>query len=88
MGDHVATPTQTVHPWRATLRTTLEWVIGAAAMAPLIYQAITESDPAAATGWAAVALGITAAVTRVAALPAVNALLSRIGLGATPNQAN
>jgi hypothetical protein len=44
-------------------------------MAPLIYSAATTNDADKATGWAATALGIAAAVTRVLALPAVEAFL-------------
>lgn len=71
------TPTQVAHPWRAVARTVVAWVVGAAALAPLIYEAIVQADAASATGWAAVALGVAGAVTRVAALPQVEAFLQR-----------
>ncbi|MFT4471689.1 hypothetical protein ACMX2H_17450 [Arthrobacter sulfonylureivorans] len=78
-------PTQSSNPWRATLRTVIQWIVGLAAMAPVIYSAIMQADPAQATGAAAIALGITAAITRVMALPQVNAVLELIGLGAQPS---
>ena len=71
----MATTTQTRHPWRATVRTVLQAVVGLAAMAPLIYGAIAQGDPEAATGWVATALAISAAITRVMALPQVEAFL-------------
>lgn len=69
--------TQSAHPWRATVRTIFAALVGVAAMAAPIYSAITNEAPEAATGWAAVALGICGAVTRVLALPGVDAWLAR-----------
>lgn len=69
------TPSQVAHPWRATVRTVLWAVVAFAAMAPLIYQAATEQDPAAAAGWAGTALAVLAGVQRVMTLPAVDGFL-------------
>lgn len=69
------TTTQSAHPWRATARTLFALIVGVAAMAPAIYTAVTGDDPAAASGWAATALAISGAVTRVMALEAVEAFL-------------
>lgn len=79
-----AAPSQTRHPWRTTLRTDFQLVVAAAAGAPVLYQAITQHSATEATGAAAVALGVASAVTRVMALPQVNAWLTRLGLGAEP----
>jgi hypothetical protein len=53
-------------------------VVGAAAMSPLVYQAATQEDPAVATGWAATGLAIAGGITRVMALPQVNAFLEKV----------
>jgi hypothetical protein len=76
--------TQQAYPWRATARTVLQLVVALAAAAPVVYQAITNADTAAAAGGAAVALSVAAAVTRVMALPIVDQMLARVGLGSTP----
>lgn len=77
-------PTQTSHPWKATLRTLVSVVVSLAAAAPIIYTAITDQSPELATGAFATALAVSAAITRLMALPVVNDLLTKIGLGATP----
>lgn len=69
--------TQTTHPWRAVVRTLFAIVTALAAMAPMIYEAITQADPGSATGWAATALGIAGAITRVLALPVVEEFLEQ-----------
>ncbi|SEB28867.1 hypothetical protein [Arthrobacter woluwensis] len=83
MPDHRAA-TQTRYPWRAVARTALAVGLPLIAGAPLIYQAATLHDPAAATGLAAAVLGVAGAITRVMALPLVNDFLTKIGLGAEP----
>lgn len=77
--SHDTDPVQTqhAHPVRATVRTLFAMIVGAAAMAPLIYHAITQGDPDSATGWAAAALAIAGGITRVMALPAVDRFLAR-----------
>lgn len=85
MALHAAT--QTVHPWRATVRTALALVLPLLAGAPLIYTAATGHDPAAAVGVAGAVLAVAAGITRVMALPVVNDLLTRVGLGAEPRPA-
>lgn len=84
-----ATPaSQVKHPWRATVRTAFQGIVGAAAMAPLVYQQATHHDPAAATGYAALGLGIAGALTRVMAIPGVEAFLQKYVpfLATTPAQ--
>jgi len=83
MADHRAA-TQTRYPWRATARTVLALILPLIAGAPLIYQAATQHDPLAATGWAGIVLGVAGGITRVMALPLVNDFLTKIGLGAEP----
>lgn len=70
-------PTQLRHPWKATARSAVAFVIGAAPLAPEIYHQATQNDPAQATGAAFIALAIAGAVTRVMATPTVEALLRR-----------
>lgn len=78
MAKHLAaTTTQARHPWRAVARTILQALVALASASPLIYTAITTQDPAAATGGAALALGVAGAITRVMALPAVEEFLRR-----------
>lgn len=77
MAKHAAITTQSQHPWRATVRTILAVIVALSAMAPSIYSAATQGSPEAATGAAALALGIAAAVTRIMALPMVEAFLQR-----------
>jgi hypothetical protein len=85
MGDHSAEKTtQTRHPWRATARTALAFIAGAALSSPVLYTAVTNESPEAATGAGLLALTISASVTRVMAVPFVNEWLTRFGLGATP----
>lgn len=88
MADHRAEATsQTRYPWRATVRTALAFVTGAAAAAPVLYTAVTNENPEAATGAGLLALSVSAAVTRVMAVPFVNEWLTKVGLGAEPKPA-
>ena len=64
--------TQSKHPWRAVVRTIFAAVVALAAMAGPIYEAITGGSPEAATGFTAIMLAITGAITRVLALPQVD----------------
>lgn len=66
------------HPWQRTVRTAVQVALCLAVAAPLIYEAATNRDPAAATGAAGVGLGVAAAVARLMALPAVEDLLRRL----------
>lgn len=77
MGKHSAVSTQSVHPWRATVRTVFAALVALAAMAGPAYTAATNQSPEAATGWAALGLAIAGAVTRVLALPQVDEWLHK-----------
>ena len=74
MGKHA---TQSSYPWRATARTVFQAFVGFCGLAPEIYAAATQGDPLAATGYAAAGLAISGAVTRVMAIPGVEAWLRR-----------
>lgn len=69
--------TQLQHPWRATVRTAVAALVALAAAAPIIYEAVFQTSPELATGALAGALAVAAAVTRLAALPAVQEFTER-----------
>ena len=77
MAKHEAKTTQSAHPWRATTRTVFTAIIALAALAPVIYSAITQSSPELATGAGAGVLFVAGAITRVMAIPGVEAFLQR-----------
>lgn len=69
--------TQQQHPWRATARTVLAVIAGLAVVTPEVLDAISDGDPSTLGPWAAGALVVSGAVTRVLALPAVEGFLRR-----------
>lgn len=73
----MTTSTQIKHPWRTTGRSIFQGLVAAAAVAPFVYTAATNHDAALATGLAATGLGIAAAITRIMAMPIVDAFLTR-----------
>ena len=91
-----AVATQVRYPWRAAVRTALAVLVGLSVVLPIVWGIV--SDELARQGWAvsdnaaAVVAGIIAAVsvaagivTRVMAIPQVSDLLTRAGIGPTPN---
>ena len=66
--------TQEQHPWRATARTLFAALIPFPSMWALIAEALGLDT---SWTWLAVSLAVTAGITRVMALPAVNAFLAR-----------
>ncbi|MCU1640923.1 MAG: hypothetical protein JWN03_1198 [Nocardia sp.] len=66
-------PSQVQHPWRAMTRTIFQLVVGLAAALPMIVA--STGLPTTTVGIGA-ALAISAVVTRIMALPAVNAALA------------
>lgn len=72
-------PTQVRRPWRATARTVFQALIALAALAPLVAAAVEEATGYDLEGvpFIVVALAASAAVTRVMAVPQVNAFLAR-----------
>ena len=77
-------PTQTRHPWRATIRTAVAAAIGLLSLAPLILAGAHLEG----TVLGGQALAVSAAVTRVLAIPAVNAWVTEYlpWLAPTPRQ--
>lgn len=78
-------PTQSRHPWRATVRTVFAAVVAVCAMLPLLVGAsgLDETAPPIAG-----ALAIAGGITRVMALPQVEVFLRRFlpFLSATPKE--
>ena len=72
-------PTQTRRPWRTTLRTLFQALVGFAAIAPSIAAAVEEATGYDLQGVPFVVVGLAscAAVTRVMALPGVEDFLAR-----------
>jgi len=88
-------PTQIVHPWRASFRTSLSVFLAVAGVAvlalPLVSDFVAQFWPTSPViGFIATAAASIAAlallVTRIMALTKVNDLLTRFGLGATPSK--
>ncbi|MFR9767045.1 hypothetical protein [Nocardia sp. SC052] len=65
--------TQVRYPWRTTVRTVFQLIIGIAAAMPMIVAASGLPETAAGVG---VALGVSAAITRLMSLPVVNGALT------------
>ena len=91
-----AIPTQTAHPWRATLRTSLAVLIGLSIVLPLAWGVIVDelgrqgwTVPPSVAGVVAVIIGVIAAVvgiiTRIMAIPQVDAALRFLRLSAAPD---
>lgn len=93
MGDHVAvvtgTPTQVAHSGKTVLRTLTQVVIPLlvllAALIPLVIEYLGPYLPETWVAWLAGAVGfllaLTALVTKVMALPALQPFLAKLGLG-------
>ena len=89
-------PTQVRYPWRAAVRTALAVLVGLSVVLPIAWGSV--NDELAKAGWVitepvaavvvAVIAGVSAAagiVTRIMAIPQVSDLLTRAGIGPTPN---
>ena len=74
-------PTQVEHPWKATIRSVFQFLVALATLIPLIALGVYE-DPDASPAVVVQVLAVAAAITRVMAIPRVNDLLARFGLGA------
>lgn len=91
-----AIATQEQEPGKTTIRTVIQTVlgivIGAGIVLPLVGVIVQEelgawlpeNWVAAIIGFSAVAAAVSAAVTRIMAIPAVNDALRKVGLGAGP----
>lgn len=80
MADHafaetVAETTQVRAPWRTVVRTVFQGVVSFAALAPFLAQAITNGDLENQPVWLGAYLSISAVVTRIMAVPAVEKFL-------------
>lgn len=79
----VLEPTQVRHPVRTIVRGLVQWVPPIAVAVPLIVQAVENGDAGLTGPIGAGAVIVATAITRVMAIPQVNELLNRAGLGAT-----
>jgi len=94
MPDH-ATTTQQRYPWRAVARTVLAVLIGVGIVVPVAVTIILDQFdvylPGAAKAWligaSAFTVALSGAVTRIIAIPAVDAWLKRVGLSSSPTPA-
>ena len=84
MSTPTPVPTQVKRPWRATLRTAFAATIAIATLMPFIVEA-SGLDPQVYP-WLGGILAVAAAITRIMALPQVEAFLQRFVpfLAATP----
>ena len=91
-----AEPTQVRFPWRAAVRTALAVLVGMSLVLPVAWGIVNDelarhgwvvSAPVAATVATLIAAVSAAAgiVTRIMAIPQVSDLLTRAGIGPTPN---
>lgn len=91
MAEH-ATTTQQRYPWRAVARTVLAVLIGVGLVVPVAVTVILDQFdvylPAGAKAWlvaaSAFTVALSGAVTRIIAIPAVDAWLKRVGLSSSP----
>jgi hypothetical protein len=67
------TPTQVKHPWRSTVRTVFQALVGLASLLPYV---VTEAH-IPVEGMAAQAVAVCAATTRIMAMPPVAEFLTR-----------
>ena len=85
-------PTQVKYPWRAALRTVLAYVVAAGIVEPVVWAIAQDTlgpylspQVITAVAWAVgLIVAVSAFVTRVIAIPQVNAWLTKLGVGATP----
>jgi hypothetical protein len=84
MSDPIPAPTQTQHPWRATIRTVVAGILALIPIAPVLVDYLGVG----AVPWVAGTLAVLATVTRVLAIPAVNGYVQEYlpWLAATPRQ--
>lgn len=69
----IAVSSQTIYPWRATLRTVVQVALALATLIPIIV--VTGGIPV--EGAVVTVLAVCATITRVMAMPVVNELLRR-----------
>lgn len=72
-----STTTQVQNSWRAVVRTIVQAVVGLAALIPFVLDAISSGDASSLGPGAAVALAVSGVITKVMALPQVEAFITR-----------
>lgn len=85
-------PTQVKYPWRAALRTVLAYLVAAGIVVPAVWSIAQDTlagylspEVITAAAWTVgLIVAVSAFVTRVIAIPKVNAWLTKLGVGATP----
>lgn len=85
-------PTQVKYPWRAALRTALAYIVAAGIVVPMVWAIAQDTlgpylspEVVTATAWTVgLIVAVSAFVTRVIAIPKVNAWLTKLGVGAAP----
>jgi hypothetical protein len=80
MATPVVAPTQVRHPWRATARTAFALLVALLPVVPEVVGGLHLD----ATTFGAQTIAVATAATRVMALPVVNDVLTKLGLGAEP----
>lgn len=75
--ESVPETTQVRAPWRAAVRTLFQGLVSFAALAPVAAAAWSNDHPEDLPAWIAGGLAISAGVTRVMALPGVEAFLRK-----------
>lgn len=84
---------QQMYPWRAVARTVLAVLIGVGLVVPVAVTVILDAFnvylPDGAKAWlvgaSAFTVALSGAITRIIAIPAVDAWLKRIGLSSSPH---
>lgn len=88
--EPISTTTQVRAPWKAVARTLFAVVPAAALLVQPVLDAVANGDGAALGPWAAGAISVAAAITRVLALPGVESFLRRfapwLAAGARDNE--
>lgn len=88
-------PTQVRRPWRAALRTggavAVSLLVALAAIGPYVVEFVSEQFPGSpavgiVAGVSGFIVGLSVLVNRIALLPAVSALLTKIGMGPMPKE--
>lgn len=69
------------HPWLKTARTVIAGIITAGVLLPIIVAEAGIDLQSQTWAWLAAVLAVLGAVTRILALPSVNQVLTRVGLG-------
>lgn len=70
-------PTQLRHPWRSSIRTGFQAVVGFASLVPFVVTGVYGDDPAVLPVVVAQTVAVSGAVSRVMALPEVETFLRR-----------